>query len=68
MIVRDFHIKGVTFPPIEADTPPVVDADAVLPSPITSQSLQPVAGRNSKVLKPHGGVKHQQLSPGNALD
>jgi hypothetical protein len=68
MIVRDFHIKGVTFPPIEAYTPSIVDADTVLPSSITSQRLQPVAGRNSQVFKPHGGMKHQQLAPGYAFD
>ncbi len=30
MIIRDLHFVGIAIPPFEADSPLVVDADAVL--------------------------------------
>jgi len=31
MIIDDFNVVGVAFPPTEADAPLIVDPDAVLP-------------------------------------
>jgi len=45
MIIDNFHQFGGAVLPDEADSPLVVDADAVLPGAITFQQLKPIARR-----------------------
>jgi hypothetical protein len=42
VVVRDLDLIGVGVPPGEADTPLLVDADAVLTLPVAVQLLQPI--------------------------
>jgi hypothetical protein len=44
MIIRDFNIVGVPIP-IEAESPLIIDSDAVLALAITGELLQLIAGR-----------------------
>lgn len=62
MVVDDFYVEGLSVGPLEADSKPVVHADAPLSGTITGKRLEPVAGRNAKVLYPRGGVNHSQLA------
>jgi len=68
MIVHDFHVEGVSLPPFEADTPAVVDADAVLAGALAPQRLQPVAGRHGQVFQARRGMELEQLAAGRPLD
>ncbi len=51
MVVDDFDVPGAVFPPSEANSPLIIDSDAVLPSPISGKLLQSVAGRHSESFK-----------------
>ena len=62
MVVDDFYVEGLSVSPLEADSKPVVHADAPLSGTIIGKRLEPVAGRNAKVLYPRGGVNHSQLA------
>ena len=52
MVIGNFNIRrtGGAFWPFEANTPLVVDADAVLAFPAALQGLEPVSRQNGKVL------------------
>jgi hypothetical protein len=62
VIVNDFHVVGVPFPPQEADTPPVINPDAVLPRTISAKGFEPIAGRSSQIAQFRGGIQLGQLS------
>jgi hypothetical protein len=63
VIVNHLDIVGVAVAPGETDAPLVIDADAVLPCPVATQSFQPVARRRPEVIKRCGGVQHEQFDP-----
>jgi hypothetical protein len=42
MVVHNFYLAGVSVPPLETDTPLVIDPDAVLPDPRTLQRLETI--------------------------
>jgi hypothetical protein len=67
VVVGDLHVVGISAVPSETDTPLVVDRDAVLPGPITSQLLQPIPGLHAKVIQPGSGVHHPKLSQSDLL-
>jgi hypothetical protein len=52
VIVDDFHVVGFTIAPGEADPPLVVNPDAVLPSPLSFQSLEAIPGWNPQIVEP----------------
>jgi hypothetical protein len=51
MVVNDLDIEGVTSAPDEADAPPIVDANAVLPDTIGAQRLKPVAWWDAQIVE-----------------
>lgn len=61
MIVDDLDAMGVTVMPNEADTPTIVDPDAVLSSTIAFQPLQSIARRRFQILQADGSVQHIEL-------
>jgi hypothetical protein len=65
MIIHDFDIVGIAIAPDKADAPLVVDANAVLPFPITSQRFQVIARRRPQIAKFRGDVQLPQLSLGH---
>jgi hypothetical protein len=67
VIIHDLNIVGVAVPPPKADTPPIVDPDAVLPSTVSRQFLEPVARRHSQVIQRFGRVENEKPSQGRAL-
>ncbi len=62
MVVHDLDVVGVTSVPPKTYSPLVVDADAVLSSPVPGESLQPISGRDPKVLELLCSVQHHELS------
>src|SRR5258708_38857087 len=65
VVVNDLDVLRPCIRPAEADTPLLIDADAVLPGPVPGELLQAVAGRNPHAVSPVRGVEHRQLTPGN---
>lgn len=59
---------GLAVAPEEADSPLVVDADAVLAGAVALQGFEGVAGRNAKIVKALGGMEKEQLATGRDLD
>ncbi len=51
MVIDDFDLIGVPIAPGEADPPLVVDPDAVLPGPVSSQRFEPVAADLRQVME-----------------
>jgi hypothetical protein len=68
MVIGDLHVIGIRSSPFEADSPLVIDADAVLPLPVPAQCFEPVGGRDVQKGQIGGRVDHLQFSLGNSLD
>lgn len=68
VIVYDFHVMGVVLAPNKADTPLIVDADAVLPDPIAFQNFQSVAGRRPQICHIHCRVQDFEFPQGCPLN
>jgi hypothetical protein len=68
VIVDDLDLMSIAIAPYEADPPPVVDADAVLPRAITFQRFEPIAGRCPEVPHVLRPVELDQLASRGALD
>lgn len=61
MIIDDLNVKCMTLTPTEADSPLLVDPNAVLTLPITFQSLKLIRAWNQKVLQVSSRVQLLQL-------
>jgi hypothetical protein len=59
VVIDDLDIMGVTVPPSEADSPSIVDPNAVLPSATTRQLLEAVARWNTQVRQLISSVEYQ---------
>jgi hypothetical protein len=64
MIVDDFDIFGSLIGPNEADTPLIIDADGMLPAPVTGKRLQSICRWDPQVAEVLGMVKHVELAHG----
>jgi hypothetical protein len=65
MIVGYLNVMCSVGSPLKAHTIPVVDSDTVLPFPVSLESLQPIRGRNSQVVKGNSSLKLIQLPQSN---
>jgi len=50
VIVDNLDLPGVAITPDEADTPLLVDANAMLPKSVATKGFQPVAGRDPQII------------------
>lgn len=50
MIIDNFHAVWAVFPPLKADSPLLVDADALLSLPVSAQRLKAIAGKVHQIL------------------
>jgi hypothetical protein len=57
VIIDDLDIEGAAGIPSEADPPLVIDANAVLATPISLQGLEPVARRHRQILQNSRSMK-----------
>jgi len=58
----------VAIVPGEADSPSVVDPNAVGPRAVAFQSFELVSGRHAKILQPNCPMQVQKLPPRRPLD
>ena len=68
MIIDNLHVVGISIPPLEANTPLVVDADAVLACTIVREFLQAICGWNPEILQRDSPIQHPQFSQGHLLN
>ena len=62
MIIDNLYVISVAGAPPEADTPLIVDPDAVLAGSIALQGFEPVSWRHPQKVEGCGGIDLQQLS------
>jgi hypothetical protein len=68
VIIHDFYIVRAPLFPAEAETPSIVDADAVLPLAVARQFFQVVAAGDAPVFQRLRGIQEQQFSERRALE
>ncbi len=51
MVVHNFDPSCIALVPFEANPPLVIDANAILPLPITLQSFETIAGRHAQIVQ-----------------
>ena len=68
MVIHDLHVAGVPVLPAEADTPLVIDANAVLAGAAALEGFQPVRGWNAQVSESAGVVEHTEFAAGGVLN
>jgi hypothetical protein len=62
VIVDDLDVEAVPVPPEKANSPLIVDPNAVLPLTFAFQCFEAVARRNVEVVEGFGGVQNDELS------
>lgn len=67
MIVGDFDVVGVALVPTKANSPLVVDADAVLTGTVATEQFEVIPGGNSQVAQGFRGIQQDQFSQRGAL-
>ena len=65
MVINDFHIFRTCIRPTKADTPLIIDTDAVLTGTIILERFKMIAGRHPQILKSAGDLKLSKLTPCN---
>jgi hypothetical protein len=65
VVIDDFDIKRIPIFEPKTYTPLIVDANAPLPFPVSSQRFQAVSWRDSQILQRLGVIQHLQLALGN---
>jgi len=68
MVINYLNILGALRSPHKANSPLIVDADAVLPLPTSLQSFESIAWWNAQIIKNLRPVKLFQLSKRRTLD
>jgi len=68
VVIDDFDIPGVAVIPFEADSPLIIDSDAVLAFPVILQLLEAIAWRDSEVIEADGSMDLEEFSQGHPVD
>jgi len=63
MVINDFHIFCTSIRPTKADSPLIIDANAVLTGTITLKCFKMIAGWHPQIIKPVSDFKLSQFSP-----
>jgi hypothetical protein len=64
VIIYDFNVARVSVMPAKADSPLIVDTDAVPALSVPGKLLQPIARRDSQIRQTNGPVQDPQLPEG----
>ena len=67
VVIHNFDLVGIPLPPEKADSPAIVDADAMLSFPVARKRLQAIPGRRPQVVELPGIVQDHQLCLRSAL-
>jgi hypothetical protein len=62
VVIDYLNIMGVAPAPPEADSPPLVNPDAMLPPSVTRQPLKAIAWRNPQIGQLLGSIENQKLA------
>jgi predicted nucleic acid-binding protein len=62
VVINDLNLNGVTILPNEADSPLIVDSNAVFSSTVALQLLEPIRWRNPKRIQIASRSKNFELS------
>lgn len=65
MIVNNFDVFCESVRPAKADSPLIIDANAVLTGTIALERLKVIPGRNFQILKTISDFELSEFSPGN---
>jgi len=68
VVIDDLDPVGSSAAPLEADSPLLVDPDAVLAGTVPGQFLEPVPGWNSEIVEVLGRVQQQKLAERDPSD
>src|SRR5262245_41413155 len=70
MVIDDFYVRWPRRPtrPLKADSPLVIDANAVLALAVTLQGFEPVTGQRTKIFDFDSCFQAVELQPGSALN
>lgn len=68
MVVNDFYVVRVASAPSKADTPLVVDTDAVLAFSVSAEHFQAITRRYPKVVQPNRTMQVNQFSSRDPLN
>jgi hypothetical protein len=68
VIIDDLDVIGVSLPPLETDSPLIIDSDAMLSSSSSTQPLKAVSGRNSEVPEASRRIQNPELAKRNSLN
>jgi hypothetical protein len=68
MVVHDGDVVRMTILPTKANSPLLIDANTVLASPVTLESLQSIGRGHPQVFEALRIVQHSELSSGDLLD
>ena len=68
MVIHDLHVVGVAIAPDKADSPLIVDADAVLALAVASQPFETIPRGSRKVAEFDGGIKDSQFPSRHLLE
>ena len=63
MIIHNFDIVRVAVLPSKANSPLIIDTDAVLPLSVPFQRFQLIAGRLPQILNSSGAVQVEKFAP-----
>jgi len=61
VVIYNLHVVGVTVSPLKANSPTVIDPDAVLPGPIPGQLFESVCRGNAEIIQGVSVVEHPQF-------
>lgn len=64
MIVYNLDVVSIRLLPVETDSPPVVDSNAVLALPVAGQFFETVAGKNPQISQSPCPVQHSEFHLG----
>ena len=68
MIVHYLNVMRLAVTPDKANSPLIVNSNAMLARSIPPERLKPAARRNAKILQPPGSMKVEQFTPTHAFD
>lgn len=60
MVIDNFHVVWAIFPPLKADSPLLIDANALLAIPVATERFKTIAGKIHQVLNAGGAFKYLQ--------
>jgi hypothetical protein len=62
MIVHDLYVVRIAIAPSKANSPLIINTNAVLPLSVPAQGLEMIAGRGTQIANFHGNIQLPQFA------